>query len=194
VFSLTELSAREVAASIPFEMIEVFSTPVPEQLQLRVAYWSFPEEEEDIRLYSCLANGSSDEFNKGEYLYKAKTVKEPLQIGFHLSAVIAPSAANNSNSNNAATSTGGKQSSQSTSVTFDRRKIVSCQCSCNSNAEWCSHVVALCLHRIHMVQLGIYGSEHAVGTDKMFFFLPLLSAWQCGTSGARVRVSLAAGT
>ena len=38
---------------------------------------------------------------------------------------------------------------QSTSVTFDRKKIVSCQCSCNSPAEWCSHVVALCLHRIH---------------------------------------------
>ena len=38
---------------------------------------------------------------------------------------------------------------QSTSVTFDRKKIVSCQCSCNSAAEWCSHVVALCLHRIH---------------------------------------------
>ena len=38
---------------------------------------------------------------------------------------------------------------QSTSVTFDRKRIVSCQCSCNSSAEWCSHVVALCLHRIH---------------------------------------------
>ncbi len=40
--------------------------------------------------------------------------------------------------------------SQKTSVTFDRRKIVSCQCSCSSQAEWCSHVVALCLHRIHL--------------------------------------------
>ena len=58
--------------------------------------------------------------------------------GFHLSATVSPAAA-------------GK-SAQSTSVTFDRRKIVSCQCSCSSQAEWCAHVVAICLHRIHMVR------------------------------------------
>ena len=62
---------------------------------------------------------------------------KPLLPGFHLSATLAP--------------VNGKQS-QSTSVTFDRKKIVSCQCSCNSQAEWCSHVVALCLHRIHQVR------------------------------------------
>lgn len=194
-------------------------------------------QEEDIRLYSCLANGSADEFNKGEFHFKSKCVKDPLQIGelnflcfrkccgiflanfifilmtchslsakldgdlfsrhfpsefltpfspfrfsiylglmeyffilnffgyfrqfksffsdfppsisakyecprilftlfstsagFHLSATIT-----------------GKQT-HNTSVTFDRKKIVSCQCTCNSQAEWCSHVVALCLHRIH---------------------------------------------
>ena len=27
---------------------------------------------------------------------------------------------------------------------------MSCQCSCNSSAEWCCHLVALCLHRIHL--------------------------------------------
>eukprot|EP00095_Tigriopus_kingsejongensis_P011250 maker-scaffold550_size154339-snap-gene-0.21 protein:Tk11250 transcript:maker-scaffold550_size154339-snap-gene-0.21-mRNA-1 annotation:"zinc finger swim domain-containing protein 8" len=134
ILSLTELAAREVASSIPFELVEVYGTPVPEPLQLRIAFWSFPDQEEDIRLYSCLANGNSDEFQKGESLFKSKSVKEPLQIGFHLSATIEPST--------------GKPS-QNTSVTFDRKKIVSCQCSCNSAAQWCSHVVALALHRIH---------------------------------------------
>lgn len=33
------------------------------------------------RLYSCLANGSADEFQKGEHLYKTKSVKDALQIG-----------------------------------------------------------------------------------------------------------------
>ncbi len=33
------------------------------------------------RLYSCLANGSADEFQKGEHLFKAKAVKDALQIG-----------------------------------------------------------------------------------------------------------------
>lgn len=40
------------------------------------------------RLYSCLANGSADEFQKGEQLFRAKAVNDALQIGklnFHLS-------------------------------------------------------------------------------------------------------------
>ena len=38
-------------------------------------------------------------------------------------------------------------------ITFDRRRIMSCKCTCNSRAVWCSHVVAVCLYRIHQVLL-----------------------------------------
>ena len=38
----------------------------------------------DARLYSCLANGSAEEFQKGENLYRSKTVKDPVQIGTYL--------------------------------------------------------------------------------------------------------------
>lgn len=79
--SLTELTAKCVASHIPFELVEHFYPPVPEQLQLRIAFWSFPDNEEDIRLYSCLANGSADEFTKGEFQYRNRAVKDPLQIG-----------------------------------------------------------------------------------------------------------------
>ncbi|CAF94538.1 unnamed protein product, partial [Tetraodon nigroviridis] len=81
VIPLVELSAKQVAFHIPFEVVEKVYPPVPEQLQLRIAYWSFPENEEDIRLYSCLANGSPDEFQRGEQLYRIRAVKDPLQIG-----------------------------------------------------------------------------------------------------------------
>lgn len=43
------------------------------------------------RLYSCLANGSPDEFQRGEQLYRVRAVKDPLQIGeklYTLHAVI----------------------------------------------------------------------------------------------------------
>lgn len=36
-------------------------------------------------------------------------------------------------------------------VTFDRRRITSCNCTCASRAFWCAHVVAVCLYRIHQV-------------------------------------------
>ncbi|MEE6488453.1 hypothetical protein FKM82_015232 [Ascaphus truei] len=77
---LVELSAKQVAFHIPFEVVEKVYPPVPEQLQLRIAFWSFPENEEDIRLYSCLANGSADEFQRGEQLFRMRAVKDPLQI------------------------------------------------------------------------------------------------------------------
>ncbi|XP_023294317.2 zinc finger SWIM domain-containing protein 8 homolog isoform X2 [Lucilia cuprina] len=134
VSTLTELAAKCVASFIPFELVEHVYPPVPEQLQLRIAFWSFPDNEEDIRLYSCLANSSSDEFNRGDQLFKTGAVKEPLQIGFHLSAtVVCQTPSQNFN----------------VAVTFDRRRISSCNCTCNSSAYWCSHVVAVCLHRIH---------------------------------------------
>lgn len=81
VLPLTELAAKCVASHIPFELVEHVYPPVPEQLQLRIAFWSFPDNEEDIRLYSCLANGSAEEFQRGENLFKNRGVKEPLQIG-----------------------------------------------------------------------------------------------------------------
>ena len=39
VLSLTELAAKEVASSIPFEAVERVYPPVPEPLQLRIAFY-----------------------------------------------------------------------------------------------------------------------------------------------------------
>ncbi|ESO89038.1 hypothetical protein LOTGIDRAFT_209983 [Lottia gigantea] len=140
VTPLVELSAIAVACHLPFEVVEHYPEPIPEWLQLRIAFWSFPENEEDIRLYSCLSNGSADEFTKGEHLYKSKAVKEVIQIGFHLSATILPPQSLNQAQGNKACSV---------AVVFDRRRITLCNCNCESQAYWCSHVVAVCLYRIH---------------------------------------------
>ncbi|KAM9804337.1 zinc finger SWIM domain-containing protein 8 [Neosynchiropus ocellatus] len=137
VIPLVELSAKQVAFHIPFEVVEKVYPPVPEQLQLRIAYWSFPENEEDIRLYSCLANGSPDEFQRGEQLYRIRAVKDPLQIGFHLSATVVSS------------QSGQNKGAYNVAVMFDRCRITSCSCTCGAGAKWCAHVVALCLFRIH---------------------------------------------
>uniref|UniRef100_UPI00398E438A zinc finger SWIM domain-containing protein 8 isoform X4 n=1 Tax=Pristiophorus japonicus TaxID=55135 RepID=UPI00398E438A len=137
VTPLVELSAKQVALNIPFEVVEKVYPPVPEQLQLRIAFWSFPENEEDIRLYSCLANGSADEFQRGEQLFRVRAVKDPLQIGFHLSATVVPP------------QTAQAKGAFNVAVMFDRCRITSCSCTCGAGAKWCAHVVALCLFRIH---------------------------------------------
>ncbi|CAG0915760.1 unnamed protein product [Notodromas monacha] len=168
ISSLVELAAKQVASHIPFEVVERFHIPVPEPLQLRITFWSFPENEDDIRLYSCLANGNPDEFVRGETLYRNKAVSQSLQIGFHLSAnvtipgssVVLPSGSatgTGSAGNTTRESTRGTEKTNGGSntfhvaITFDRRRIVSCTCTCNGAASWCSHVVAVCLHRIHQV-------------------------------------------
>ena len=51
--ALVELAAQAVACHIPFEIVEQFYPPIPDQLQLRIAFWSFPESEEDIRYSVC---------------------------------------------------------------------------------------------------------------------------------------------
>ncbi|XP_078499350.1 zinc finger SWIM domain-containing protein 8 isoform X1 [Lissotriton helveticus] len=137
VIPLVELSAKQVAFHIPFEVVEKVYPPVPEQLQLRIAFWSFPENEEDIRLYSCLANGSADEFQRGEQLFRMRAVKDPLQIGFHLSATVIPP------------QMAPPKGAYNVAVMFDRCRITSCSCTCGAGAKWCAHVVALCLFRIH---------------------------------------------
>lgn len=57
VQSLIELSAQTVALQLPFEQVEKFYPPIPENLQLRIAFWSFPESEEDIRCVNDIKYG-----------------------------------------------------------------------------------------------------------------------------------------
>ena len=85
---LVDLCAKYVAINVPFELVESFRLPVPEDLQLKITFSSFPDSVENIRLYSCLANGHVDEYLRGEQLYNNRCVRKIIQIGFHLSAQV----------------------------------------------------------------------------------------------------------
>lgn len=96
-------------------------------------------------LYTCVANGSTDEFTKAEALQQAKAVQNMLQIGFHLSAqVYEISSVTNT--------TKATTQYYHVSIIFDRKKITSCHCTCNNSSSWCSHIVAVCLSRIAQVK------------------------------------------
>uniref|UniRef100_A0A6G1S7I8 Zinc finger SWIM domain-containing protein 6 n=1 Tax=Aceria tosichella TaxID=561515 RepID=A0A6G1S7I8_9ACAR len=58
--SLLDLSAKIVAEHIPFQSIEQKYQHIPEPVQRRIIFWSFPRHEDDIKMYSSL---SSDTFN-----------------------------------------------------------------------------------------------------------------------------------
>lgn len=53
--SLLDITARIVAESEPFQRIEERYERIPEPVQRRIIFWSFPRNERDICMYSSLS-------------------------------------------------------------------------------------------------------------------------------------------
>ena len=165
--SLLDICAEVVAVSIPFQTVEDRFSPVPEAVQLRIIYWSFPRNEEEIRMYSSISSvgatdsmkytcafsgametvsGPKQQFNRAIRLLSEGNVREALQVGFHLSGVIQVPNAKPSSSDFDFLN---DEKQFKVSIKFDRCKITSVSCTCeNKDIFWCTHVVALALFRI----------------------------------------------
>ncbi|XP_014778427.1 zinc finger SWIM domain-containing protein 5 [Octopus bimaculoides] len=161
VDSLLDICAKVVAENIAFQSVELRFDRIPEPVQNRIVYWSFPRNEMDICMYSSLANACKDNgdtqklpFHHGVRLLEANAVANVLQIGFHLSGTVTEPA-------NPLYSEPEK--TYKVSISFDRCKITSVKCGCgNKDIFWCQHVVALSLYRIRkadVVQLRVPISE-----------------------------------
>uniref|UniRef100_F6U1N5 Zinc finger SWIM-type containing 4 n=2 Tax=Equus caballus TaxID=9796 RepID=F6U1N5_HORSE len=158
--ALLDLSAKRVAESWAFE--QVLSTPhptlektdaqveerfsrVPEPVQKRIVFWSFPRSEREICMYSSLGcqppEGEHDArvpFTRGLHLLQSGAVDRVLQVGFHLSGNIREPGG-----------PGEPERLYPVSVSFDRCKITAVSCGCdNRDLFYCAHVVALSLYRI----------------------------------------------
>lgn len=84
--TLLDITAKIVAAAIPFQRIEERYERIPEPVQRRVVYWSFPRDERDICMYSSLARAPPDDhrniaFCRGLKLLEAGCVENVLQVG-----------------------------------------------------------------------------------------------------------------
>lgn len=53
--SLLDITARMVAETEPFQRIEERYDRIPEPVQRRIIFWSFPRNERDICMYSSLS-------------------------------------------------------------------------------------------------------------------------------------------
>ncbi|XP_037087882.1 zinc finger SWIM domain-containing protein 4-like [Pollicipes pollicipes] len=86
--ALLDICARNVAENVPFQRIEERYDRIPEPVQRRVIFWSFPRNEHDIFMYSSLSkvpSTSSDyqslPFHKGVRLLETGCVESVLQVG-----------------------------------------------------------------------------------------------------------------
>ena len=86
--TLLDLSARCVAENIPFQCVEERIDWIPEPVQRRIVFWSFPRNERDIQMYSSFSVNPKDAaeteklpFNVGVKLLESGAVDNVLQIG-----------------------------------------------------------------------------------------------------------------
>lgn len=93
--TLLDICARIVAQQIPFQRIEERYDRIPEPVQRRVIFWSFPRNERDICMYSSLSRPSTNSveyqnlpFHRGLKLLESGCVDSVLQVGFHLSGTV----------------------------------------------------------------------------------------------------------
>uniref|UniRef100_A0A5S6QFE6 SWIM-type domain-containing protein n=1 Tax=Trichuris muris TaxID=70415 RepID=A0A5S6QFE6_TRIMR len=204
--SLLDLAAKVVAGHYPFHAIEGRYERVPEPVLYRVLFWAFPREELFIKLYSCPSSsasscdfdGASDQsrrassscdstigsgssscsyssdsdlsaFADGLWLLENNCVDEALQIGFHLSGKVRSFAAVEE-----------EGLSFQVSMSFDRCKITSISCSCDSrDIYWCKHAVALALLRIRhpkrvSIRLPISESLYQMNREQLQKFVQYL--------------------
>ncbi|XP_043244251.1 zinc finger SWIM domain-containing protein 4-like [Amphibalanus amphitrite] len=177
---LLDICARAVAETVPFQRIEERYARIPEPVQRRIIFWSFPRNEHDIFMYSSLSkaasSGSSSSsngdyqslpFHKGVRLLETGCVESVLQVGFHLSGLV------HSSKPSMPLPPGYSiepEKKYRVSVSFDRCKITSVTCTCETrDIFWCKHVVALSLYRIRnaeTVKLRVPISETLLQMDR----------------------------
>ncbi|XP_027761329.1 zinc finger SWIM domain-containing protein 6-like, partial [Empidonax traillii] len=164
--SLLDIAARKVAEKWPFQQVEERFERIPEPVQRRIVYWSFPRSEREICMYSSFNTGAEDlatapggavagtapgggadtpavdenrlPFRRGIALLDGDCVDNVLQVGFHLSGTVTDRAMQSE-----------PETLCNVAISFDRCKITSVTCSCgNKDIFYCAHVVALSLYRI----------------------------------------------
>lgn len=87
--SLLDLSAKVVAANLPFQTIEDRISAIPEHIQERIVFYSFPQNETDIYIYSSFVGNLQYKMDyrdkipyyQGIKLLEKGLVRHPLQIG-----------------------------------------------------------------------------------------------------------------
>lgn len=91
--TLLDITAKIVAENIPFQRIEERYDRIPEPVQRRIIFWSFPRDERDICMYSSLsrvtpvsASGEHQNlsFYKGLKLLESGCVDGVLQVGEYI--------------------------------------------------------------------------------------------------------------
>jgi hypothetical protein len=86
-----DIASKVVARHIPFQRIEERYERIPEPVQAKIVFYSFPRNEKDICMYSSLSKVCPNSaeyqklpFFKGLKLFESGCVDNVLQVGEYL--------------------------------------------------------------------------------------------------------------
>ncbi|XP_066563847.1 zinc finger SWIM domain-containing protein 4 [Amia ocellicauda] len=141
VESLQDLSAQRVAQSWTYEQVRCALGSVPDPVQSRLRFWSFPCSETELQRYCLLGDGGGWAFRRGGQLADTPgAIRDVQQVGLLLcgSVLDCPQCAPPSP---CACAWGQRLR---VSLSFARRQLTGAHCSC-TGGQYCAHVAALCL-------------------------------------------------
>jgi hypothetical protein len=156
--NLKEKCAHFIGQNIPFELVQLYPQPIPEEIQKRIAYWSFPQDEKRLLDYFTMNLSQASGPFDVETFMDSYVITGMLQIGMHIQGIVGckdrksktavrSSPKLSSKLNIASKSIKDSLKGHSVTVQFDRGRITFTQCS-SCESKWCEHIVALCIARI----------------------------------------------
>ena len=83
--SLLETCARHIGQNFPFEAVQLHSERVPEELQMKIAYWSFPLDEERLLDYAKMMKVDSAKITRVKRVFD-KDLRDSEDWSFRRSA------------------------------------------------------------------------------------------------------------
>ncbi|KAL5016454.1 hypothetical protein ScPMuIL_006043 [Solemya velum] len=132
--SLLDKAAFVTARHVPCCQLEqeMDRRKLDETMLKKVAFWAFPQDEDQVQIMAKLSMKSPEEWTKGEDIISDCQISDLCQVGFMLSADIVKDS----------------MSICKVSLTFEKQRITSSQCTACQKYLWCHHVIAVILYRI----------------------------------------------
>ena len=125
--SLLDLSAKATAKHVSCSEMERHNLQLDDGILKNVAYWACPQDSALIKATANVALHDEKTLRLGEDLIAENKVRDMIQVGFMVVAIV---------------------DRCNVSFTFERQQITSTSCDSCTDKLWCSHIIAAVLYRI----------------------------------------------
>uniref|UniRef100_A0ABM0MDZ4 Zinc finger SWIM domain-containing protein 8-like n=1 Tax=Saccoglossus kowalevskii TaxID=10224 RepID=A0ABM0MDZ4_SACKO len=128
--TLLDSAAKTTALHYVCDELEAQHLSFDDQLWKKIAFWAFPRDESEAKLYYKIVNSDEQAWTAAVKFVEKEKMTDVIQVGFMVTATISD----------------GRP--YQVSLTFERCKIVSSTCSGCPKQLWCSHILAAVIYRI----------------------------------------------